>query len=160
MVSLSAVLTKLMADKTSTLTKVCQYGGENITVPKKNLTVILYECLWGNKADLSFNPSLSAEDILSRLTNTHGNILIDDSEKFYDFVRWSQLLQSLIFGSQLKGGSIHFVVDNVGVDVLSDLVLSTLLTYYGHADLVVFHVKNDPMFKRYHLFTKTFQLCI
>ncbi len=52
------------------------------------------------------------------------------------------MLPTLI--SDLKDGIVHFVVDNVGLDILSDLVLATLLSHYNHSR-IIFHVKKNPM---------------
>lgn len=116
-----------------------------LTTFQKDLKIILYECLWGNRADLSFNPSLSTDDLLSKLSDCNSYILVDDSESLFNHVRYDVSLSGLT-SSNLTDGKLHIVVDNVGMDVVSDLVLATLLIHFGHIGSATFHVKQDPMY--------------
>eukprot|EP01126_Amoeba_proteus_P003470 TRINITY_DN11159_c0_g1_i3.p1 TRINITY_DN11159_c0_g1~~TRINITY_DN11159_c0_g1_i3.p1 ORF type:complete len:148 (+),score=37.88 TRINITY_DN11159_c0_g1_i3:393-836(+) len=104
------------------------------SMPVNYLPLLLHECLWGNKVDLSFNPQgIKFEDLHTCLKASENKILINDTQEF------------VAYASNLKGTTVHFVVDNVGSDVLSDLCLASFLTYFGDTR-VFFHVKENPIF--------------
>lgn len=98
---------------------------------------MLYLDLWGNQADLSLWPAESENTPdHAGLEEALKHLLADDSE------RGLSLLQSM----QGKGARIDFVIDNAGLELVSDLAFADLLLAKKWADEVRFHVKGHPTF--------------
>eukprot|EP01125_Pyxidicula_operculata_P000926 TRINITY_DN1080_c1_g2_i1.p1 TRINITY_DN1080_c1_g2~~TRINITY_DN1080_c1_g2_i1.p1 ORF type:complete len:419 (+),score=67.24 TRINITY_DN1080_c1_g2_i1:27-1259(+) len=96
---------------------------------------VLLMCLWGNKADLSLNPDgVSSSQLLFALEADKDKILSDDTTLIWEYIM------------KLKDSKMDFVVDNAGLDVISDLCLATLLTSFGVVKNLVIHVKMNPIF--------------
>ncbi len=96
-------------------------------------TVLLHSALWGNRVDLS-NFTVR-EQARSGLASQHerDNVLIDHTDQV---------------GAMLAGGlnEVGFVTDNVGLDLLFDLVLADFILRLHWAKRTVFHLKNRPFF--------------
>lgn len=87
----------------------------------------LLRSLWGNQADLS----LSAGAVCHP-SSSGGTVLCDQSELALD----------LLLGA--KGRTVAVVLDNHGIEVLSDLVLVDALLRVAGVGTVVLHVKDVP----------------
>ena len=101
--------------------------------PDVAFEALLHSSLWGNRADLSnYTVDLA---VLSGLAarEERENILIDDTEAVRLY---------------LAGGlqRVDFISDNVGLDLLFDLVLVDMLLHERWAEHVVFHLKDWPFF--------------
>ena len=93
------------------------------------ITELVHFSLWGNRSDLSQmtmdrGQSGSLEDQF---------MLVDDTDSFR---------QELMKGPR----EIHFVVDNAGIELLSDLGLAAEFLSADFAERIVLHVKAHPMF--------------
>ncbi len=101
--------------------------------PDAAFDMLLHSCLWGNRADLSnFTIRVQAQGGLA----THAerpNVLIDHTETVH------ALLASGVH-------RVAFINDNVGMDILFDLVLADFLLTQGWTHEVVFHLKDRPFF--------------
>eukprot|EP01124_Arcella_intermedia_P015095 TRINITY_DN21621_c0_g1_i1.p1 TRINITY_DN21621_c0_g1~~TRINITY_DN21621_c0_g1_i1.p1 ORF type:complete len:394 (+),score=82.49 TRINITY_DN21621_c0_g1_i1:3-1184(+) len=97
---------------------------------------ILYMSLWGNKADLSLKPTgFDSSHLLFQVNTDEANILIDHSEMVF-----------ALLNSKKPFEQISFVIDNSGLDVITDLALATVLTKFSIAKRFVFCIKQDPIF--------------
>lgn len=99
--------------------------------------------LWGNATDLSLLTSLSVEELQSRQgkavrEKSKANVLVDDTEPVWDLL--SKLRRDK------KSGEIHYVLDNAGFELLTDLVFASYLIESGYATKVVLHGKWMPWF--------------
>jgi hypothetical protein len=94
---------------------------------------LLHSSLWGNRADLS-NESirLAVRGGLAAPEERH-NLLVDHTEQVHG-----------ILAAGLE--RVDFVNDNVGLDLLFDLVLTDLLLDRGWVERVVCHLKAWPFF--------------
>lgn len=119
---------------------------------------LMNESLWGNKADLSHNPTgqHSAGHEHASHMESEQLILLNSSEEAYHFL--TDLLNP---DSQRRPPRFEFVVDNVGIDIIADLMLATVLTVQGDTGQqetmqvetqhpphprVIVHVKAFPVF--------------
>lgn len=103
------------------------------TEPQPTFEALLHVCLWGNRFDLS-NYTVGAQVGGGlALREEWDNILIDHTCAAWDLVA-SGLDQ------------VHFINDNVGVDVLADLALADFLLTQGLAGQVVSCLKGYPFF--------------
>jgi uncharacterized protein with ATP-grasp and redox domains len=94
---------------------------------------LLHSALWGNRADLS---NFSVKEQASAGSTTlaeRENILIDHTARVY-----------AILSSGVE--QVHFINDNVGADILFDLVLAEFILSQNWAERIVFHLKNQPFF--------------
>jgi len=102
------------------------------TLTEEAFTLILHDMLWGNKADLALNPKGVSKEVLGKKTHS-SDILINHTEKFFG------LVQTCV------DGKFDIIVDNVGLDVLSDLMVATVLTKFYNINFT-FHIKKNPIF--------------
>jgi hypothetical protein len=106
--------------------------------------VLLHAALWGNRADLSNYTVARGEPgretlaaLMAQVGDERPNVLIDHT----DAVR--QLLSTPVSeGTQ----HIAFINDNVGLDVLFDLMLSDFMLDRGWVHAVTLHLKAWPFF--------------
>ena len=94
---------------------------------------LLHSCLWGNRADLSnFTVTVKARSGLAALAERH-LILIDHTEPIRD---------------RLAGGlaRVDFICDNVGSDLLFDLLLADFLLRQGWVQEIHLNLKKSPFF--------------
>jgi len=101
--------------------------------PALAFEALLHSSLWGNRADLS-NESIgmAVRGGLAAREERH-NLLIDHT---------AQVQRILAAGLE----RVDFVNDNVGLDLLFDLVLTDLLLRLGWVGRVVYHLKAWPFF--------------
>jgi uncharacterized protein with ATP-grasp and redox domains len=99
----------------------------------RRFRAILHSCLWGNRADLS-NYTVR-EQVRGGMTTglEEHNLLIDHTEQV-----------GALLSSQVD--RVDFVNDNVGRELISDLVLADFLLEQGWVQQVVFHLKDSPFF--------------
>ncbi len=92
--------------------------------------------LWGNKCDLSISAGqqhrLEKDAVLKQTELLKGHILANDLEKVSDL---------LLSQKGQKNAEIHFVLDNAGMELFSDLCLAEYLLEGKFADKIVFHAK-------------------
>lgn len=101
-----------------------------------HLTTLIHSSLWGNRADLSLQPTASASQVQGRLeTNmAQTHILVDDTA-----LAGRHLVQSV-------GGRVDVIADNAGFELICDLLLVDFLLRQGLADSVYLHLKSHPTF--------------
>lgn len=97
---------------------------------KKCINSAFVLSLWGNLADLSL--FTIDQDTITRNNENHDRILINDSKVFIDKMITNQNV-------------IHFLMDNAGYELISDLYLISILLKYTDCIIRV-HVKPMPMF--------------
>jgi hypothetical protein len=126
----------------NTIERLVQFVEHNITTASSlslsSFRSLLYANLWSNRADLSKNPhglSQSYLDLLQLLQRDQQDILIDHTESVFEYLIHKK-----------EPGSLHVVLDNVGLELVSDLCVATLLTHFKLVDRVVFHAKLHPTF--------------
>lgn len=84
------------------------------------------------QSNLSSNSSDLSQMFWSKFDNVH--LLVDDCKKFWDD-----------YCKDVGGKTVNIIVDNFGIELLSDLVLGYYLKKKGAAK-IVYHVKHIPMF--------------
>ncbi len=103
---------------------------------RDNLIALLYSDLWGNKADLSLfatvTDALSHSETKAQAKHTH--ILVDDTAILVDRL------------PNFQAGRIDFIIDNVGLELVSDLYLADFLLVSNTASTVYLHLKAHPTF--------------
>lgn len=109
------------------------------TLSRAHFEIALQSNLWSNKSDLSKNPEgSSVGKLLHDLEKLHPYILLNDSDAIFDLI--SSLLPS---SPSLKPqGELHFIVDNAGLEIVTDIYLAELLLHHGCFSKVVLHVRN------------------
>jgi uncharacterized protein with ATP-grasp and redox domains len=101
--------------------------------PGMAFEILLHSCLWGNRADLSYQAvAAQARGGLVAGEERH-HLLIDDTDAARELLT-----------SGLR--RVTFVNDNAGMELLSDLTLTDFLLVQGWAQEVVFHLKDRPFF--------------
>ena len=99
-----------------------------------NLAVILSIPLWGNQMDLSIWPTGTKENALLKvIENSHENLLWDDTDAICDHC-------------STKPGNVDIVVDNAGLELVTDLILADYFITSGIASQVTFRLKSFPTF--------------
>jgi hypothetical protein len=94
---------------------------------------LLHSCLWGNRADLSnYTVKVGAQGGLAAREERH-KLLIDHTDA----------VKELVMGGLKR---VDFINDNVGSDLLFDIVLADFLLVQGWVSEVVFHLKDRPFF--------------
>lgn len=130
-------------------------GEEEGTEPMLDLRIctvaLLHASLWGNRADLSLQPSAGLVDGIPRDQETEEGhkhrslqlklqeqreyLLADDAELWFDFVMDQNGLRQL-----------DIVTDNVGLELGADMALITHVLDNGLAEVVIVHLKFHPTF--------------
>jgi uncharacterized protein with ATP-grasp and redox domains len=95
----------------------------------------LVRSLWGNRADLS----LSAGRIERVAAGAADDVLVDELDAAFDV-----LLAERSSGGGGSASEITIVLDNCGLELLSDLALTDVLLRLGHR--VTLHCKAEPTF--------------
>lgn len=104
-----------------------------VVEPDVAFEALLHSSLWGNRADLSnYTVDLAVRGGLAA-REERDNILIDDTEAVRLYL--AEGLQR-----------VDIISDNVGLDLLFDLVLADMLLHEHWAEHVVFHLKAWPFF--------------
>lgn len=99
------------------------------------LRALLVLNLWGNKADLSFFPSI----------NTGEEITLDP-EQMESKIVVNHLNDLMKFFTTKKLDRIDIVLDNIGIELIADIVLTYWLIKEDFAKQVVLHHKIHPTF--------------
>ena len=105
----------------------------------KGLALAASIALWGNKMDLSLWPAdATAGDVFSEILEAASdNLLHDDSDAL------------MAHADKLKargGGAVDIIVDNAGLELVTDLALGQYLIESGTAHTVTFQLKSHPTF--------------
>jgi len=100
------------------------------------LAALLNIDLWGNRADLSLWPADAGEDqpLQANWQGAEEQTLADDTPLVTRHL------------SQHQGGKIDFMVDNAGLELVTDLALADYLLTSGAANSVTLHLKIHPTF--------------
>lgn len=102
---------------------------------ESHLAALLAINLWGNRADLSLWPADEGEQRSHEEWESLGeHTLADDT---------SQVIRHL---SASKGSRIDFLIDNAGLELVTDLAMADYLLATGIAASVHFHLKIHPTF--------------
>ena len=101
-----------------------------------DLAALLAINLWGNRADLSLWPADAGDDqpLQAHWQGAEEHTLIDDTALVTSHVR------------NHAGGRIDFMVDNAGLELVTDLALADYLLASGLAEQVRLHLKMHPTF--------------
>ncbi len=101
-----------------------------------DLAALLAINLWGNRADLSLWPVDAGDDqpLQAHWQGAEEHTLVDDTPLATRHVR------------NHAGGRIDFMVDNAGLELVTDLALADYLLATGLADQVRLHLKIHPTF--------------
>lgn len=110
-----------------------QYRDDNW---KQALLNLLYLNLWGNRADLSLNPTKAGEF-------KHESIETQSQEKYILLNDASIVIDYL---SSFKKTRIDFIADNAGFELISDLFIIDFLLASKAAEVVYLHLKAHPTF--------------
>lgn len=94
--------------------------------------------LWGNRGDLSIFPAGAGQtdDAETAGANSAGNLILDARPEALEYMQ----------RDPAESGRVDMVLDNVGVELISDLCLADLLLTFEYAGQVRLHVKPYPMF--------------
>jgi len=108
---------------------------------------LLHACLWGNRADLS-NYDLALQDVQS--AGKEGERARQGQEEQHNLlIDHTHAVRSWLASRTATGQPsprIDVINDNVGLDLLFDLVLADFMLAQDQARQVVFHVKAHPFF--------------
>eukprot|EP00095_Tigriopus_kingsejongensis_P000479 maker-scaffold1054_size66621-snap-gene-0.10 protein:Tk00479 transcript:maker-scaffold1054_size66621-snap-gene-0.10-mRNA-1 annotation:"upf0364 protein c6orf211 homolog" len=93
--------------------------------------------LWGNKCDLSISSGVATSfqgDPKTQIACLQSNVIVDHSEAIWEYLKGHQ------------GGTVDIILDNVGFELMSDLVLADYLIFSGLAKKIRLRVKAQPWF--------------
>lgn len=101
-------------------------------------------CLWGNRIDLSMLATMDSYDgsislLDSDLKSLRTNLLADHRDALWE------LLEVVRLPKQSEH-RLDFVLDNMGLEIVTDLCLAEWLLSTGLADTIHFHCKQLPWF--------------
>lgn len=108
------------------------------TFSPENLSLMMSISLWGNQMDLSIWPTGSdnRENALLKVIQTSSeNLLWDDTD---DICRYCSSLHNIEY--------IDIVVDNAGIELVTDLILAEYLITSNIANQIRFRLKSFPTF--------------
>ena len=96
----------------------------------------MYLNLWGNKADLSLNPSKAgnSDHFELNIDNQSSQILIDDTSTILEKSNQSQLKR------------VDLIADNSGFELFTDLCIADFLLSYNLVEKVYIHLKKHRTF--------------
>lgn len=120
-----------------TLEKIHKSNPKDEGSMSKNFLNLLKISLWGNKCDLSISSGVATSfqgDPTNQVQALQSHLIVDHSQ-----VVWDHL-------SAKRGGIVDIILDNVGFELLSDLVLADYLLSSGLAKKVRIRAKNQPWF--------------
>ncbi|ACK71718.1 protein of unknown function DUF89 [Gloeothece citriformis PCC 7424] len=101
---------------------------------QERLINLLYGTLWGNRADLSLNPTEAGKFQHQETEQDIDHILLNDSGKIAEKFK------------NIEGDRLDFIVDNAGFELISDLFLMDFLLTANVAQNFYIHVKSYPIF--------------
>jgi uncharacterized protein with ATP-grasp and redox domains len=96
-------------------------------------TLMMYDALWGNRADLS-NRTILATAMEGMLDRQADRLLIDDTPQIWDYL------------SAHGPARVDLVTDNSGLELLLDLRLTDFMVQYMAVGEVRIHLKHMPFF--------------
>eukprot|EP00586_Coscinodiscus_wailesii_P012421 CAMPEP_0172509890 /NCGR_PEP_ID=MMETSP1066-20121228/224210_1 /TAXON_ID=671091 /ORGANISM="Coscinodiscus wailesii, Strain CCMP2513" /LENGTH=433 /DNA_ID=CAMNT_0013288601 /DNA_START=226 /DNA_END=1527 /DNA_ORIENTATION=- len=107
----------------------------------ESLGIMTSIALWGNQMDLSIWPTGmndKEENVLLQnvLQTNHENLLWDDTLKLKEYCD----------GILNKGTNVDIIVDNAGLELVTDLILADYLIQSGLTKQVTFRLKSHPTF--------------
>lgn len=103
-----------------------------------SLRALLHFCVWGNRIDLSYTQVSQTSGNHIALEQEQANLLVDDT---------ARVVAHLQQGRQAAlSRQIHFICDNAGTELLTDLALADFLLRFGWAERVTLHVKAHPTY--------------
>jgi len=105
-----------------------------------NLAVLTSISLWGNRMDLSIWPTGSEGNdkhntLLHVIESSHENLLWDDTEAICEYA-----------SKNLNAVNIDIIVDNAGLELVTDLMLAEYIITSKMAKYVTFRLKSFPTF--------------
>ncbi len=106
----------------------------------KCFKLLCYASLWGNRADLSYNVSLTVAAAAS-LDDERAYLLADDTDAV-----WDSLARKRSPRTMSDAPRIALITDNCGNELLMDLALAGFLLDNGLADNVTLQLKGQPFF--------------
>lgn len=107
-----------------------QHQSAGASFDEAYFTLLLYNALWANSADLS---QLSASDVL-RDERLRGRLVVDHTRHLIAQTRHANTT------------TVDYVVDNAGMELIADLFLADDLLRTGQVQQVNLHVKQYPIF--------------
>ena len=109
------------------------------TLTKEDLEWFIYADLWGNKADLSFIPTGASISHETHDTEDYlHKVLVNDAASVADTM-WQHI-------QRRSPMAITFVVDNCGMEIVTDLVFAEVLLRCGVANSVRLVCKTHPLY--------------
>jgi hypothetical protein len=101
-----------------------------------NLVSLLYSVLWGNRADLSLQPLLSAAGVQQEI----------EAEVEQRYVLANNIPVLLDWWQERSLNRIDVIADNAGFELVCDLFLVDFLLSRGLVETIVLHLKEHPTF--------------
>ena len=103
---------------------------------ERNLAALVAINLWGNRADLSLWPADAGDDqpLQADWEAQEAQTLVDDTALVVRYL------------GQHQKGRVDFIVDNAGLELVTDLALADYLLASGAAQRVTLHLKMHPTF--------------
>ena len=126
-------------DSIRSVSRLLTYSSEVEKTDDRWLEVLqnfIYLNLWGNRADLSLNPSKAGntENWDFNIGNQIEHVLVDDT------------CGTAAKLSQLEHSRVDFIADNAGFELFTDLCLIDLLLSSNIAETIYLHLKVHPTF--------------
>jgi hypothetical protein len=133
--SLKSALGSIEALETEFSSVLLQQASGMLT--REHFDIAIQSNLWSNKSDLSKNPEGgSVGKLIHDLEHLRPWILLNDTQDVFD----------ICTGQKNTGGELHFIVDNAGLEIVTDLYLAELLLHHRKFKSVIVHVKEHPTF--------------
>ena len=103
---------------------------------ERNLAALVAINLWGNRADLSLWPADAGDDqpLQANWEGAEAQTLVDDTAEVIRYL------------GKHKRARVDFIVDNAGLELVTDLALADYLLASGAAERVTLHLKMHPTF--------------
>jgi uncharacterized protein with ATP-grasp and redox domains len=103
---------------------------------ERNLAALVAINLWGNRADLSLWPADAGDDqpLQADWEGAEAQTLVDDTAEVIRYL------------GKHKGARVDFIVDNAGLELVTDLALADYLLGSGAAERITLHLKMHPTF--------------
>jgi hypothetical protein len=117
------------------LTSALRAGTEDTPA---TLGTLLHFCVWGNRIDLSYTQVIRDSSSLIAVEREEANLLVDDT---------TRVVTHLQQGRQATPRpDLHFICDNAGTELLTDLALADFLLRFNWIERVILHVKAHPTY--------------
>jgi len=99
-----------------------------------SLRLLFHYCLWGNRLDLSNIQIAQTVGTQISLGDEEANLLVDDTNIVLNHLQ------------QNRPATVHFICDNAGTELLTDLTLTDFLLQHNWANQITLHLKAYPTF--------------